>query len=112
VEINPENLAKLTFLKQCMDESLRLFSPVPHNVRKVAFGELDLGLENILEKDTQIHLLIHLAHTNKNVWGEDAREFKPERFLPENAEKRHPYAFSPFGHVRITFTKAKIKLIF
>lgn len=86
-----------------MDESLRLFTPVPHILRKVAFGSLHVGLERNFEKDTQLHILTYLVHMNKNIWGEDVHEFRPERFSQENNEKRHPYAFTPFGHVRIIF---------
>lgn len=99
VEATPENLHKLTFLKQCMDESLRLFSPVPHSLRKVAFGELDLGIKQKIQKDAPIHILTYLLHVDETIWGKDVREFKPERFSAENCEKRHQYAFSPFGHV-------------
>lgn len=43
-------------------------------------------------------LLIHTLefHRNKKFWGDDALEFKPERFEPENIKKVHPYAYFPF----------------
>lgn len=34
---------------------------------------------------------------NPKLWGDDAHLFKPERFLPENIDKVHPYAYIPFS---------------
>lgn len=36
-------------------------------------------------------------HHNKKVWGEDADEFRPERFTKEECDKRDSFAFIPFS---------------
>jgi cytochrome P450 len=36
-------------------------------------------------------------HTNKTYWGDDAMDFRPDRFRPENISKVHPYAYFPFS---------------
>lgn len=40
---------------------------------------------------------VHELHKDTNLWGEDATEFKPERFSPEKISKVHPYAYLPFS---------------
>jgi cytochrome P450 len=40
--------------------------------------------------------MIHV-HRSKALWGEDADEFKPERFEPESIKQIHPYAYLPFS---------------
>lgn len=32
-----------------------------------------------------------------DIWGEDADEFNPDHFLPENVSKRHAFCFLPFS---------------
>lgn len=36
-------------------------------------------------------------HTDKKLWGDDALEFRPERFEEENMKSIHPYAYIPFS---------------
>lgn len=37
-------------------------------------------------------------HRAKSVWGPDAGEFDPDRFLPERSLDRHRAAFLPFSY--------------
>lgn len=53
------------------------------------------GASNAVIKSIYCFCFFSLKRTD--VWGEDANDFKPDRFLPENSELRHPYSFLPFG---------------
>jgi unspecific monooxygenase len=42
-------------------------------------------------------LLLPRVHRDPAVWGPDADEFNPDRFLPENSRGRMPHALKMFG---------------
>jgi cytochrome P450 len=39
----------------------------------------------------------YTLHRRPDIWGDDAEQFNPDHFLPEQMEKRHPYSFLPFS---------------
>lgn len=77
-------------------EALRLYSPAVELVRQ--------GLENMkcgsimIPKNTTVTIPVLMIHRDKKLWGEDADEFNPLRFMNgiTNAAK-HPNAFLAFG---------------
>lgn len=54
-------------------------------------------LDGIIPKGTQIILGLYNLHRSREFWGENANEFQPERFLPENSAGHHPYQYVPFS---------------
>jgi unspecific monooxygenase len=41
--------------------------------------------------------MLPLLHRDPAVWGDNAAEFDPDRFLPERSQGRNPHAYKPFG---------------
>ena len=50
-----------------------------------------------LPKNANVVFRIIDVQRNPALWGHDADLFKPDRFLPENINKIHPYAYLPFS---------------
>ena len=46
---------------------------------------------------TSIIISIGSLHSSPALWGPDAASFRPERFMGDEARKRHPFAYAPFA---------------
>jgi PHYB activation tagged suppressor 1 len=89
-------LNKLKEVNMFLLETLRLYGPVAAIQRK-ASSDLDLGGVQVPE-GAILTIPIATIHRDKEVWGEDAGEFRPERF--ENGVTRaakHPNALLSFS---------------
>lgn len=93
-EITPEDLDKLPYTLQVFKEALRLYPPVPAFDRQTQ-EEVQLG-PLTLPKDTVTFISPYAIHHRPSRYPEPEK-FLPERFTPENEEKRDRYSFLPFG---------------
>ncbi|CAN6206217.1 unnamed protein product [Urochloa humidicola] len=95
-EPNGDKLNKLKLVNIFLLETLRLYSPVTLIQRKAGL-DLELGGVQVPE-GTILTIPIATIHRDKEVWGKDAGEFRPERF--ENGVTRaakHPNALLSFS---------------
>ena len=84
-------------LTMVIQECLRLFSP-GIIVSREALEDIKLGESLVVPKGTIIQFFIQALHRDPDIWGQDATEFKPERFLGGVSDAcKNPNAYIPFG---------------
>ncbi|XP_046811285.1 probable cytochrome P450 313a4 [Lucilia cuprina] len=94
--IDYKHLDQLPYLNMVIDETLRLMPPIPL-IGRESMESCHLTDSIQLPKDFQIIISIFHLHRRQDLWGTKATQFNPDNFLPENIEKRHPYAFIPYS---------------
>jgi len=91
-----EQVAKFRYLRRVLDEGLRLWPTAPAFTRSPREETMLAGKYLMRPEDWAI-VILPMVHRDKAVWGEDAEEFNPDRFLPENSRGRLPQTYKPFG---------------
>ncbi|XP_015187291.1 PREDICTED: cytochrome P450 4C1-like isoform X2 [Polistes dominula] len=88
------SVSNLSYLERCIKESLRLYPPAFFLSRQICH---DMQLKQYLIPSGTICVIdIHNVHRNPEYWP-NPDVFDPDRFLPENTKKRHPYSYIPFS---------------
>ncbi|KAF2270960.1 putative P450 monooxygenase [Lojkania enalia] len=98
IKAAPYLINKCEYTLAVIREALRLYAPASsvregrkdYFIRDPATGNM-LPTEGCIVWPAIISI-----HRDPRIWGEDAHEFQPERFLPENVGKMDPNAYRPF----------------
>lgn len=99
--ITVDQLPKLKYVAAVLRETLRVSSPIPTISMTPLKDETLAGGKYFIPAGQNISLLLYRAHLDPAVFGDDAKEFKPERMLDENFERLNrefPNCWKPFGN--------------
>lgn len=91
-----ELVAKLRYLRRVLDESLRLWPTAPAFTRSPR-ETTTLSTGHVMRPEDWAIVVLPMVHRDRAVWGDDADEFDPDRFLPERSRGRPAKTYKPFG---------------
>ncbi|GMN49067.1 hypothetical protein TIFTF001_018238 [Ficus carica] len=89
-----EELKKMVYLKAALSEALRLYPPVPINVKVVKNDDVFPDGTEVKKGARVLYCSFSMARM-ESIWGKDCLEFKPERWIKNGrfvAENQFKYA--------------------
>ncbi len=96
----------MKYLRAVLNESLRLYPVVPENARQATVdtvlpvgGGKDEKSPVFVAKGQFVHWSLYTMHRRKDLYGDDAEDFKPERWLDQGDKKglRVAWEYLPFN---------------
>ncbi|CAG7710835.1 unnamed protein product [Allacma fusca] len=93
--VTTKDLSEMKYLEMCIKEALRLFPSVPYFSRKIS-TDLVLDETHTIPAGSNVVITLMPMHRNPTTFP-DPETYLPDRFLSENAAKRHPMAYIPFS---------------
>ncbi|KAI6033794.1 cytochrome P450 [Pisolithus microcarpus] len=98
-----DDVREMKYMRAVINETLRLYTPVPFNVRTSTEAALWPGVNGgppiYIPPNTQVPYSVFLMHRRKDLWGPDADIFDPDRFIDERLKylTSNPFIFLPFN---------------
>ncbi|XP_014100065.1 probable cytochrome P450 6a13 [Bactrocera oleae] len=95
-ELTYEAMMEMTYLDQLITETLRMY-PALGGLTRVSVDDYKVPDTDItLKKGTRVYIPAKEIHYDPDIY-DNPKEFRPERFHPDEVQKRHPQAFLGFG---------------
>jgi cytochrome P450 len=88
------DVPKLPYLRQIVDETLRLRGPVALNARTARNDDNIMGFK--IRAGETVMPFFWGAHRHPDFW-KNPNAFDPERFTVENSKDRDPWSYTPFS---------------
>ncbi|KAI1470261.1 cytochrome P450 [Daldinia caldariorum] len=117
-EVTSLDIDRMPYLNAVCSEILRYYSPVPFTVRQAVRDTVLAGQR--VPKGTMIAISPWATNFDPSMWGPDAHEFNPERWMPKGPDDKRAasggatsnYAFMTFLHgprscIGLSFAKAE-----
>ncbi|HEX6443303.1 MAG TPA: cytochrome P450 [Stellaceae bacterium] len=105
-----EDLPNLVYLRQVIDETLRLYPPAPTMLRSAVADDVVCGRR--VPRKSIVGVFPWVVHRHRTLWS-NPDHFDPDRFAPEQSASRSRYAYLPFAigpHVCIGASLALVEI--
>jgi cytochrome P450 len=106
-----EDLPRLVYLRQIVDETLRLYPPAPTMLRSAVAEDVVCGRK--IPKRAIVGVFPWVVHRHRRLW-HDPDRFDPDRFTPDQIAARSRYTYLPFAigpHVCIGASLALVEIM-
>jgi cytochrome P450 / NADPH-cytochrome P450 reductase len=90
-----DDIGKLAYLRQVIEETLRLSPPVL-SFDRMALADTVIGGKYPIKRGEAVAVLTGALHRQPQ-WGENIELFDPDRFAPDRSSARPAALFKPFG---------------
>lgn len=90
-----QQVLELKYVRMILNEALRLWPTAPI-FAVYAKEDTYLGGKYKVKKGERVSVLLSKLHRDRGAWGDDAEEFRPERFSDSRQIPHH--AYKPFGN--------------
>lgn len=99
-QITSTDIDKLPYLNAVLNETMRIFPPVPITLREADHDTTIQG--HFIPKETTIVICPWAINTSRQLWGDDAQEFNPDRWMGQGKANTggadSNYAITTFLH--------------
>lgn len=92
--IHPGHIQRLAFARQTLDETMRLYPPIPAVLRQAAADDEICGVR--VRRKSIVLIMPWIIHRHRELWT-DPDLFDPDRFSPERSAERKKLAYIPFA---------------
>lgn len=99
--ITSQIIDHMPYLNAVCNEVLRYYPPVPLTLREAAHDTSIAG--HFVPKGTRVMIIPWAINKSESLWGPDAKNFNPDRWLPSENNPRSANGGAPSNYAMLTF---------